>query len=73
MIDLTCFKAYDIRGEIGVNIDEDIAYRIGRAIALMLFPVQVKLISALMMSARLSTACCPLTVQMHCPWKKLTV
>ena len=33
MSDLTCFKAYDIRGEIGVNIDEDIAYRIGRAAA----------------------------------------
>ena len=33
MIDLTCFKAYDIRGEIGVNIDEGIAYRIGRAVA----------------------------------------
>ena len=33
MIDLTCFKAYDIRGEIGVNIDEGIAYRIGRATA----------------------------------------
>jgi phosphomannomutase len=30
--ELTCFKAYDIRGEIGVNIDEDIAYRIGRAV-----------------------------------------
>ena len=30
---LTCFKAYDIRGEINVNIDEDIAYRIGRAVA----------------------------------------
>ena len=30
---LTCFKAYDIRGEIGVNIDENIAYRIGRAVA----------------------------------------
>ena len=33
MTDLTCFKAYDIRGEIGVNIDEDMAYRIGRAVA----------------------------------------
>ena len=33
MTELTCFKAYDIRGEIGVNIDEDIAYRIGRAVA----------------------------------------
>jgi len=31
--DLSCFKAYDIRGEIGVNIDEGIAYRIGRAVA----------------------------------------
>ena len=33
MSELTCFKAYDIRGEIGVNIDESIAYRIGRAVA----------------------------------------
>ena len=33
MSDLTCFMAYDVRGEIGVNIDEDIAYRIGRAVA----------------------------------------
>ena len=32
MTDLTCFKAYDIRGEIGVNIDEGIAYRVGRAV-----------------------------------------
>jgi phosphomannomutase len=31
--DLSCFKAYDVRGEIGVNIDEGIAYRIGRAVA----------------------------------------
>ena len=33
MTELTCFKAYDIRGKIGVNIDEDVAYRIGRAVA----------------------------------------
>jgi phosphomannomutase len=33
MSELTCFKAYDVRGEIDVNIDEDIAYRIGRAVA----------------------------------------
>ncbi len=31
--ELTCFKAYDIRGEINVNIDDSIAYRIGRAVA----------------------------------------
>jgi phosphomannomutase len=30
---LTCFKAYDVRGELGVNFDADIAYRIGRAVA----------------------------------------
>ena len=33
MTELTCFKAYDIRGEIGANIDEGIAYRIGRSVA----------------------------------------
>ena len=33
MSELTCFKAYDVRGEIGVNIDEDVAYRIGQAVA----------------------------------------
>ena len=33
MTELTCFKAYDVRGEIGVNINEDITYRIGRAVA----------------------------------------
>lgn len=33
MSELTCFKAYDVRGEIGVNIDADIMYRIGRAVA----------------------------------------
>lgn len=30
---LSCFKAYDIRGQINVNIDANIAYRIGRAVA----------------------------------------
>ena len=33
MTKLTCFKAYDIRGEIGINFDENIAYQIGRAVA----------------------------------------
>ena len=28
---LTCFKAYDIRGKLGSELNEDIAYRIGRA------------------------------------------
>jgi phosphomannomutase len=30
---LTSFKAYDIRGRIGIDIDEDVAYRVGRAVA----------------------------------------
>lgn len=29
--ELTCFKAYDIRGRLGDELNEDIAYRIGRA------------------------------------------
>lgn len=31
--ELTCFKAYDVRGELGVNFDAPITYRIGRAMA----------------------------------------
>lgn len=30
---LTCFKAYDVRGRLGAELDEGIAYRIGRAYA----------------------------------------
>jgi len=30
---LACFKAYDIRGKLGTELNEDIAYRIGRAYA----------------------------------------
>ena len=33
MTELTCFKAYDIRGVIGRDIDEGVAYSVGRAIA----------------------------------------
>ncbi len=32
-IDLTCFKAYDVRGRVPDELNEDIAYRIGRAYA----------------------------------------
>ena len=31
MTKLTCFKAYDIRGKLGAELNEDIAYKIGRA------------------------------------------
>jgi len=38
---LTCFKAYDIRGKLGEELNEDIAWRIGRAYAQCLSPKQV--------------------------------
>jgi phosphomannomutase len=33
MREITCFKAYDVRGRVPEELDEDIAYRIGRAYA----------------------------------------
>ena len=38
---ITCFKAYDVRGRIPDQLNEDIAYRIGRAYAAFLRPVRV--------------------------------
>ena len=35
---MTCFKAYDIRGRLGEELDEEVAYRIGRAYAQLLQP-----------------------------------
>ena len=43
MTELTCFKAYDIRGQLGTELDEDIAYRIGRAYGEFLKPKNVVL------------------------------
>jgi phosphomannomutase len=43
MSELTCFKAYDIRGQLGTELDEGIAYRIGRAYAEFLKPETVVL------------------------------
>lgn len=39
---ISSFKAYDIRGELGKNLDNDIAYRIGRAFAEYLNPTGQK-------------------------------
>ena len=39
--ELTCFKAYDIRGRVPDQLNEDIAYRIGRAYAQFLKPKKV--------------------------------
>ncbi|MFT5177029.1 MAG: phosphomannomutase, partial [Alteromonas macleodii] len=30
---ITCFKAYDIRGELNTQLTEEVAYRIGYAFA----------------------------------------
>lgn len=38
---LTCFKAYDIRGKLGDELNEDIVYRIGRAYAQFLQPKSI--------------------------------
>lgn len=41
MSKLACFKAYDIRGQLGTQLDEDLTYRIGRAYAEFLKPQTV--------------------------------
>lgn len=40
---LTCFKAYDIRGKLGTELNDDIAYRIGRAFGEYLKPKKIVL------------------------------
>jgi phosphomannomutase len=39
--DLSCFKAYDVRGRVPDQLNEDIAYRIGRAYADVIQPTSV--------------------------------
>ena len=43
MTELTCFKAYDIRGQLGTELNEEVAYSIGRAYAEFLQPQTVVL------------------------------
>jgi phosphomannomutase len=38
MTQINCFKAYDVRGRVPEELDEDIAYRIGRAYAAFVKP-----------------------------------
>jgi len=38
---ITCFKAYDVRGRVPAELDEDIAYRIGRGYAAFVEPKTV--------------------------------
>ncbi|MCZ6470976.1 MAG: phosphomannomutase, partial [Gammaproteobacteria bacterium] len=39
--EITCFKAYDARGRVPDELNEDIAYRVGRAYAEFIQPAQV--------------------------------
>lgn len=41
MSELTCFKAYDVRGQVPSELNEDVAYRIGRAYAAVVQPGKV--------------------------------
>ena len=41
MTKLECFKAYDVRGRVPEELNEDIAYRIGRAYAEFVNPTRV--------------------------------
>jgi phosphomannomutase len=41
MSELNCFKAYDIRGRLPDELNDDVAYRIGRAYAEFLSPARV--------------------------------
>lgn len=43
MSEITCFKAYDIRGQLGTQLNEDVAYRIARGFAQWLKPKRVVL------------------------------
>lgn len=40
-MNLSCFKAYDIRGRVPAELNEDLSYRIGRAYAAWLQPTRV--------------------------------
>lgn len=41
MTEISCFKAYDVRGRVPEDLNEDIAYRIGRAYAEFVEPQRV--------------------------------
>lgn len=59
MDELVCFKAYDIRGEVGVSLTSEIAFRIGRAYGEWLSPQRVVVgCDARLSSPRLKRALC---------------
>ena len=48
---LTCFKAYDVRGRLGVELNETIAYAIARAYAIVLKPSKLVIGSDIRLSS----------------------
>ena len=56
--DLVCFKAYDIRGRIPDELNDDLAYRIGRAYAVFLRPRKVAVGHDVRLSCLLYTSRC---------------
>ena len=41
MTNLTCFKSYDVRGKLGSELNDEIAYKIGRGFARAMTPKTV--------------------------------
>jgi len=56
MTTLSCFKAYDIRGRLGDELNEQIAYRIGRAYGQFLNPRRVAVGGDVRLSSEALTA-----------------
>jgi phosphomannomutase len=54
-INISCFKAYDIRGRVPDQLNEDIAYRIGRAFAAYMSPDNVVVGHDIRLSSRALT------------------
>ena len=52
---INCFKAYDVRGRVPEDLDEDIAYRIGRAYATFIKPRRVAVGRDIRLSSELLT------------------
>ena len=55
MTTITCFKAYDVRGRVPEELNEDVVYRIGRAYAAFLQPRRVAVGRDIRLSSRTLT------------------
>lgn len=61
-ITISCFKAYDVRGELDVNLDSVIVYRIGRAFTQYLNYGQKIMVKKTLSSWLVQTFAHPVTV-----------